>query len=518
MSSAAETSQRASVVIRVDASAQMGVGHLQRCMTLADVLRTRGVRSKFVCRSLPEQLAKLIGNKGHDFVPLPIAGTGRSADVAPAHANWLGASQVEDAFQTANSLSGDKPDWLVVDHYAIDVRWEAAMRPFAKKIFVIDDLADRPHDCDLLLDQNYYIDAPERYSGLVPAACRQMLGPRYALLRPEFSERRDTKSERDGKVARILIFFGGADTHNYTKLALDALDGMGRSDLSVDVVVGLMNPHHREIEAACARRANTRFFSDVANMAQLMAEAHVALGAGGSASWERCSVGLPALAVVTAENQRHVIDDLCDFGAVLSPSCESGDNWRVEFMALLGAMLSCSRLLRGMARRCRELVDGLGAQRVATAIIGGDLSLRLATESDCKQVYEWRHHPDIRDKSRVSAPFSFESHRQWYAEALRNPDRMMLIAECLGQPISVVRFDISGDSAEISVYVAPDRLGEGWGAEVLTRATVWLQKHRSHVREIVAEVLWDNLASRGAFRRAGYRETKVTFARSLPPI
>jgi UDP-2,4-diacetamido-2,4,6-trideoxy-beta-L-altropyranose hydrolase len=252
-------------------------------------------------------------------------------------------------------------------------------------------------------------------------------------------------------------------------------------------------------------------------MAQLMAEADVAIGAGGSASWERCSVGLPALAVVTADNQRRVIEDLCDFGAVLSPSCGSGDEWQVEFMALLGALLSCSRLRRGMARRCRELMDGLGTQRVATAMIGGDLSLRLALESDCKQVYEWRHHPDIRDRSRVSAPFSFESHRQWYAEALRNPDRMMLIAEFSGQPISVVRFDISGNSAEISVYVAPERIGEGWGAEVLTRATLWLQRHRSHVREIVAEVLPDNLASRGAFRRAGFREAKVTFARSLSP-
>jgi UDP-2,4-diacetamido-2,4,6-trideoxy-beta-L-altropyranose hydrolase len=293
------------------------------------------------------------------------------------------------------------------------------------------------------------------------------------------------------------------------------LDGIGRSDLSVDVVVGLLNPHRSEIEAACARRPNIRFFSHVTNMAQLMAEADLALGAGGSATWERCGVGLPTLAVVTADNQRRVINDLCDFGAVLSPSCESGDELRLQFIALLGAMLNCSLLLRGMARRCRDLVDGLGTQRVATAIISGDVSLRLALESDCKRVYEWRHHPSIRSKSRVSAPFSFESHEQWYAETLRNPNRIMLIAECSGQPISVVRFDISGDSAEISVYVAPDRLGEGWGANVLTCATMWLQRYCSDVRVIVAEVLSDNRASQGAFRRAGYQDTKVTFARSL---
>ena len=515
MSSTAESAALALVAIRVDASSQMGLGHMQRCLTIANALRKHSVRCKFICRFVPEQFAELIVRNGHDLLRLPTADSGDAAQIGSTHERWLGAGQAEDANQTASLLSTNRPDWLIVDHYGIDVGWEAVMQPFTKAMLVIDDLADRPHDCDVLLDQNYVVDGADRYSALVPAACRQLLGPRYALLRPDFAELRDTRPDRDGNVARVLVFFGGADEDNYTALALDALDQLGRFDLAVDVVVGLMNPHRSEIEKMCGRRPNTRFFYQVNDMARLMAEADLALGAGGSASWERCSVGLPALAVVAADNQRRLTADLCDFGAVLSPSSESGIGLRNEFIALLGAMLSSKTLVRGMTRRCRDLVDGLGTQRVVGAMLSVRATLRWATEDDCQRVYDWRNHPSVRSMSRIQTSFSLESHKQWFAEALRNPDRLILVAECFGQPIAVVRFDIAGDSSEVSVYLSPDRLAGGWGAEVLALATQWLAEHRKHIRDIVAEVLPENLASRGAFKRAGYQETKVTLVRRL---
>jgi UDP-2,4-diacetamido-2,4,6-trideoxy-beta-L-altropyranose hydrolase len=515
MANTAESAVCASVAIRVDASAQMGLGHIQRCLTLANALRKQSVRCRFICRFVPEQFAELIVRNGHDLLRLPTADSGNADRIGSTHERWLGASQTEDANQTARMLSTNRPDWLIVDHYGIDVRWEAALRPFTKAILIIDDLADRSHDCDVLLDQNYVVDGADRYASLVPAACRQMLGPRYALLRPDFAELRDSRMNRDGSVTRVLVFFGGADEDNYTALALDALDRLGRFDLVVDVVVGLMNPHRSEIETACGRRPNTRFFYQVNDIARLMAEADLALGAGGSATWERCSVGLPTLALVAADNQRRLTGDLCDFGAVLSPSSESGVGLRNEFSALLGAMLSSKALLRGMTRRCRDLVDGLGTQRVVGTMLSVGTLLRLATEGDCQRVYEWRNHPSVRGVSRVQTSFSLDSHKRWFAEALRNPDRLILVAECSGQPIGVVRFDIAGESSEVSVYLSPDRLAGGWGAEVLVLATQWLKEHRKDVREIVAEVLPENLASRGAFKRAGYQESNVTLVRRL---
>jgi UDP-2,4-diacetamido-2,4,6-trideoxy-beta-L-altropyranose hydrolase len=513
MSSIAES---AAVAIRVDASVEMGAGHLQRCLTLADALGRRGVRSTFVCRSLPDQFAEIIGRKGHEFIRLARGAGAFTAADSPAHAAWLGASQEQDARQTADALAPGPFDWLVVDHYAIDARWEAALRPFAKHILAIDDLADRPHDCDVLLDQNHYADLHDRYPGLVPPGCRQLLGPRYALLRPEFAGLRSQARHRDGKVNRVLVFFGGADAGNYTTLALEALATLGRSDVAVDVVVGLMNPHRSEIEATCAARANTRFFQQVEDMPRLMADADLALGAGGGATWERCCLGLPTLAIAVAENQRRSLNDLCRAGVVLSPSDEIGPDTRKQFVAMLETMVRCEPLLRGMSERGAGLVDGRGAERVAAAMLSTDVSLRLAVESDCERVYEWRNHPDVRSKSRQSAPIDYNSHAHWYAQALRDPNRLLLLAESAGRAVAVVRFDIGADCAEVSVYLAPAELAGGWGAQVLRRSAELLRQHHPRVRQIVAEILPDNLASRGAFTRAGYRETKVVFARSVP--
>ena len=495
---------------------QIGAGHLQRCLTLADALARRGVRSTFVCRLLPEQLADMIERKGHGFIRLPRGADDFKGGDSPAHAAWLGASQEQDARQTADALAPSRFDWLVVDHYAVDARWEAALRPFAKHILAIDDLADRPHDCDLLLDQNHYADLRDRYTRLVPPGCRQLLGPHYALLRPEFAGLATQARQRNGKVNRVLVFFGGADAGNYTTLALQALDTLGRSDIAVDVVVGLMNPHRPDIEALCAARANTRFFQQVEDMPRLMADADIALGAGGGATWERCCLGLPTLAIAVADNQRRSLNDLCRAGVVLSLSGEAGRDMRKQLVAMLETVVSCEPLLRGMSQRSAELVDGRGAERVAGAMLSADASLRRAVESDSELIYQWRNHPDVRSKSRQSAPLEYESHARWYAQALRDPNRLLLLAESAGRPVAVVRFDVRAGCAEVSVYLAPTELAGGWGAQVLRQSAEVLHQHHPGVREIVAEILPDNLASRGAFTRAGYRETKVVFARSVP--
>jgi UDP-2,4-diacetamido-2,4,6-trideoxy-beta-L-altropyranose hydrolase len=489
------------VAMRVDASLQIGMGHFQRCLTLADVLHGRGVHTSFICRALPQQLADTLQRRGHMLRRLP----GEPRD------------ELEDAQQTCAVLEPDRLDWLVVDHYGIDARWEQAVRPRSQRILVIDDLADRPHDCEALLDQNYCAEPSGRYSQRVPAGCRLLLGPRYALLRPEFAQLRDRLPERTGTVARLLVFFGAGDAGNYTQLALDALADVGRPDLAVDVVTGLMNPHRREIAELCAGRPGTRHFHDVDDMARLMAGADLALGAGGSNAWERCCLGLPTLALAVADNQQRVVEELCAAGVVLSPACDPQPRpqLRNEFAALLSAMLASPQLLRGMARRARALVDGRGAQRVAAVLLSAKLIIREATESDRRQIFEWRNHPEVRRLSRDPAAIGWETHVKWYAETLHNPDRALLIAESAGRPVAVVRFDISADSAEVSVYLVPDELAGGWGAQALSCAAQWLRQRRPQVRQILAIVLPANLASRGAFTNAGFRERSIIFHQEL---
>ena len=188
----------------------------------------------------------------------------------------------EDATETSAILAqGDGSiDWLIMDHYALDRLWETEMRPDVRKIMVIDDLADRRHDCDLLLDQNLFKNSHSRHDGLVPIPCQKLLGPRYALLRREFRAARKTLRVRDGRIKRILIFFGGGDPTNETAKALKALAQLNRPEVAVDVVVGGGNPYNKQIQTLVGALPKATYHCQIMNMAELMAAADIAIGGG----------------------------------------------------------------------------------------------------------------------------------------------------------------------------------------------------------------------------------------------
>lgn len=309
------------IIIRVDSSVKMGSGHLMRCLTLADKVREKSVDVSFIYRELPGRLCSHAEKKGYKVHKLPIVdvNTTENYEGQPLqHAHWLGVDWETDASQTIDVLStGQQADWLIVDHYAIDFRWEEKLRPYTKKIMVIDDLADRKHDCDLLLDQNLYEDMETRYDKLVPENCVKLLGPKYALLRHEFIEARKNLKMRDGIVRRILIFFGGSDLTNETAKALEALMVVNRHDIIVDVIVGSSNPHKEQIAHICSTMPNTNYYCQVDNMAKLMAEADLTVGAGGSTTWERCFLGLPTVTLVIADNQAETTAAVARAGASL---------------------------------------------------------------------------------------------------------------------------------------------------------------------------------------------------------
>jgi UDP-2,4-diacetamido-2,4,6-trideoxy-beta-L-altropyranose hydrolase len=351
------------IAFRTDASSLIGTGHFMRCLTLADELNRRGATCRFLCRHLPEHFQKLLAEKGHEFTRL--AGTPSEADSGLAHARWLGASQKTDAQDALRALADQAWDWLVVDHYALDERWETPLRQAAKRILAIDDLADRRHDCDVLLDQNLHENMDGRYAGKVPGHCRLLLGPRYALLREEFRRLRETVKPRSGTIKRILVFFGGADTESHTAKAIAALAEFGET-LKADVVIGLQHPCRKEIEAACVQYKFTCHVQ-TDRMAELMAAADLAIGAGGSATWERCCLGLPALVVVVASNQCGIAQALDD--------CKAGEclSWNTFDMqnVLRDKIIELSRdgvRVALMSKKALALVDGQGVQRVADGL------------------------------------------------------------------------------------------------------------------------------------------------------
>ena len=350
------------VFIRADASTQIGTGHVMRCLTLAGDLKLLGMEVSFISRVLPGDLCDYVESKGFKVYRLNTV-ENRDGD----YWEWLTENWLEDARKTQEILlkqvtdraditninineerSGlnktftDPADTtnissriaaelfsaagssskaglslnLVVDSYALDSKWEKYQRPYVGKLMVLDDLADRPHDCDLLLDQNYYRNMDRRYEGLVSSACKMLLGPQYALLRPEFHQAKKDLRKRDGKVRRILVFFGGSDTTNETKKVLQAIQQLNRPEIAADVVVGATNPHREEIKQICSVMPNTTYHCQVENMAELMAAADLAIGAGGTATWERLYLELPTIAIAVAENQVETLEALGEVGMV----------------------------------------------------------------------------------------------------------------------------------------------------------------------------------------------------------
>ena len=276
-------------------------------MTLADALHQRGARIRFVSRHIPVHLHGRLTGKGYEFVLLD-SSTNVVISEGISHAHWLGSSQQADAQDTIHALSDQTWDWLIVDHYALDARWETAFRKTGQNILVIDDLADRPHRCKLLLDQNLGRQ-PQDYQGLVPAHCQVLTGPRYALLRPEFAALRTYSLQRrqsQPALRQLLITMGGVDQPNATGQVLQALKTCALPPACrITVVMGLTAPWLQNVRELAAQMPwPTEVAVNVDDMAQRMADSDLAIGAAGSTSWERCCLGLPTLMVVLAENQQ----------------------------------------------------------------------------------------------------------------------------------------------------------------------------------------------------------------------
>ena len=355
------------IFFRVDASLQIGTGHLMRCLTLANKLKEQGATTTFICRHITESLKQLICKNVHLLVLLPRHEVTAMSESNPlAHAKWLGVTQAEDAQATMLAIGVSDCDWLIVDHYALDVRWESVLRQSVKNILVIDDIADRKHDCDVLLDQNYYVDMDSRYVDKVPKHCQLLLGSRYALLRPEFLTARQQAKMRSGVVKRILVFFGGVDADNYTGMTLSALQNIDLNGIAIDVVIGTQHPNREEILSIC-KVNNFACHIQTQHMAELMATADLAIGAGGSASWERCCVGLPALLVAFAKNQVNIAKSLDLLGA----SIYIGESKSKSISIIKNVVYSLLRnqdKVMALSRKAYLLVDGLGLSRVVGVI------------------------------------------------------------------------------------------------------------------------------------------------------
>ncbi|MDS1140034.1 UDP-2,4-diacetamido-2,4,6-trideoxy-beta-L-altropyranose hydrolase [Pusillimonas sp. SM2304] len=366
------------VVFRTDASIQIGTGHVMRCLTLAEALTEAGSKCHFIGRAHDGNLFHEIQQRGFTVTSLPATDIEdkyvSDKGVMPSHAAWLGCDWQVDAEQTRMSLNGLRADWLVLDHYALDLRWERAVCDPCMKLAVIDDLADRAHECDLLVDQNLGRTASD-YQGLLPEHSHLLIGPSYGLLRPEFAKMREYSLSRrilSASMNKVLITMGGIDQPNATGEVLKALMSCRLpSDCEITVVMGGNAPSLTQVQALARTMPwPTDVLINVKNMAQLMAESDIAIGAAGGTSWERCCLGLPTILVTLAANQQAVGEAL----ATANAAYLLGDITSIERLPAVLAQLLDNRAFVLMSEAASKVTDGLGAQRVAQRMVGNDAS------------------------------------------------------------------------------------------------------------------------------------------------
>lgn len=496
------------ILFRTDADKQIGTGHLMRCLALAERLHAEGDECTFLCRGAGlGVLAQRITDAGHHLIALPeaeLSGGGTDLPVL-SHAPWLPGGWQSDLDACLAGL-GDQPvaDWLILDHYALDHRWEAAMRNIAKRIMVIDDLADRLHDCDLLLDQNHVLGMDCRYDGCLPIACKKLLGPRYALLRSEFSHTvRVAGGRTPTQAPGLLVMFGGADAQNLTLRTVEVLAKLAWRG-AIDVVAGPLYPELPSLRAALNALPNARLHAPANDIAALMRAADLAIGSPGVASWERCACALPSLTIAQADNQEPIGEALAIAGA----------HWylgRAETVLdadIEAALLAWERnsfACRAMSTVAASVCDGQGVFRVIRHLRELSFSIRPVTTDDALLLFSWRNDERTRRYFFNSDPIAFSQHLEWLSATLSSASSTLLLAERGEVPVACIRFDCREHRATVSIYIDPDLHGQGIGATALSHAVGWVFELRPEVEIIEADVLTGNEPSQRVFRGAGFK-------------
>jgi UDP-2,4-diacetamido-2,4,6-trideoxy-beta-L-altropyranose hydrolase len=500
------------IFIRTDASVLIGSGHVMRCLTLAQELRDRGNDVQFICREHVGHLAQIIKVKKFNVILLPQNSTLNIFDYHPVDKkNILGVSEEQDAEQTSEVISDIRPDWVIVDHYALGAIWHSYIYNYCNNIMVIDDLANRHYECDILLDQTYRREKFQ-YQKLVPKKCKVYTGSNYALLRTEFLKLREQSIESKKyfeKVQHILVSMGGTDPDNVTEIILKGLFLVSWSRIvTVDIVLGDKAPHIKAIkEINNSDSIKINVITNTNNMAKLMLNADIAFGAGGTTTWERCCLGLPSLLVISAENQVDIVNNLQSDGVIINLGWHSKLE-SLNIKELVEKLIEDNRALLSMSKKGFNVCDGLGTQRVASnlekylTIANKSVALRPATLGDTEVIFKWQVSHDTRRYFINTIPPTYDEHRKWMKQKIQNNKDYFNIILFSGVPSGVLRIEKVDDYHDgylISILVAPEFRSKGVGKSALILARDFLPKSKFY-----AEVSKENKASINLFLNAGY--------------
>lgn len=497
------------ILFRVDSSVHIGSGHVVRCLTLANELRRNGAEITFVCRLLEGNLIGKIDAAGfvvHRLLELSSQPTTEGAD----YSAWLGVSQVQDAKDTIQALRGKHFDWIVIDHYALDRTWENTLRPFTQKVMVIDDLANRSHNCEILLDQNYFGEhgSEQRYISYVPQKTQLFLGPKYALLQPGYALLKKMLPRNGGPISRVLVFMGNTDEENRTLKVLKALSHPSLVHLTIDVVLGTNYNWSDKVQQLALERGRVVVHQNLPTLAALILRCDLVISAGGATTWERICLEKPAISVCIAENQYLFNLLLAEEQyqiSVFDGQCETVDAWLEE----ISRLIANASLLEEMVARSRKLVDGYGAVRVAEALLNRyTITMRTVEVADRDLLLRWANESTVREQSFQQESITEQQHDIWFKEKLSDKKSFMYIAEnSQSEPIGLVRFQLDEEKATAVVGISMDATmrGKGLGQIILSNAMKKLQEVEPEV-VFIAEVRKTNTPSLKLFKKVGFKQ------------
>ena len=481
-----ELSNGNTLIIRADASTQIGTGHLMRCLALAQAWKDAGGQVIFIIACHSESLLQRLREEGFDIHLL--------AHPYPDPSDWD---------FTKDILAAHPEAWVALDGYHFDELYQQQVKQAEHRLLVIDDMAHLKHYYgDIVLNQNLH--AEQLHYACEPYT-RLLLGTRYVLLRREFLAWRDWKREIPEIAQRVLVTLGGSDPENHTLKVIQALQEVDIPALEATVVIGASNPHTDVLEAAI-RQSQTpiRLICNATNMPELMAWADVAISAAGATIWELAWMRAPSAILIQADNQRRVAEELHQAGAVVSLGWARRMD-RPELAEKLEGFLRDSEHLQMIVQRMKTLVDAQGAGRVIMHMTGERLRLREVCDKDCELLWQWANDPVVRAASFSSELILWEEHVRWFRTKLSDPScyYYILLRE-EGVPVGQVRFDTSDDEAESNVSIASNFRGHGYGADGIRIASKRLFQE-TDISRIYASIKPSNNASIRAFRKAGYK-------------
>ncbi|WP_051278821.1 UDP-2,4-diacetamido-2,4,6-trideoxy-beta-L-altropyranose hydrolase [Chitinilyticum aquatile] len=481
------------ILFRADASPAIGTGHIMRCLALADGLSHSGAEITFACRELPQSLQDMLRQRQYRLLPL------------------LGAVDAQEEADCILQSLPQPPDWLIVDHYELDAHWELVMRPRVRHLLAIDDLCNRPHAADIVLDHNLSFSESD-YRPLVGKGCRLLLGPRYALLREQFAGKTYQVSRT---IRRVLVSFGGSDPGGELFKVMDAATGL--PGIHFTFLAGQANLAWNALQQRAVSQPDWCLLRHVDNLAELMLEHDLFIGAAGGMALERAAIGLPGLVIAVADNQIPGAEAMAEAG--LHHYLGRADE--VDAPAIRAAVLAADYQQRThWSAAGRKRVDGKGIARVVNEIRACALILRRVLEVDRDLLFASRNAPEIRRWALQTDEISRPVHDRWFSARLKDEDCLFLIGELDAEPVGVVRFDRLPQQTDVcvSIYLLPQFIGQGLGAALLRRAQHELVCHWPDVTMIRAEILPANHASLALFQGAGYQRDGEAYVLSIGDI